>query len=343
MQGPARGDDAGAGERLVMNDRQRRRRWFRSLVTMGLTATVAACSSPAKNVMTDAAALEAQGKLEEAAAKLEMGCALSPSAEPCPASDAKAAETWQSAAEKAMTEGRFRDAERLLHRATLTADDAGKTKIKERLGKDDLAQGLLYERALGVADKGAVAEIMEGIAKRDLPAGAKAKEWLAKERPGLLTAAVLAGCGPAHEGSCTKSWAALQASGAKGPDVEKAQAAAEAEERRVYPLRVQAEGFLPVFLGRNKKKVEYDKCISGTGEGETTSPEADCEQSVWGGPAEERYDAERNQDTLFRRTLKQIGDSALIEELGARRVAAETSGSYAKQDVSKPKAAPKKP
>lgn len=326
-----------------MNDRQRRKRWFRSLVTAGLAVTAAACSSPAKSVMTDAAALEAQGKLEEAAAKLEMGCALSPSAEPCPASDAKAAETWQSAAEKAMTEGRYRDAERLFHRATLTADEAGKTRIRERLGKDDLVQGLLYERALGVADKAAAAEILEAVAKHDVPAGAKAKEWLAKERPALLAAAVLAACGPAHEGSCTKTWAAFQATSAKGPELEKAQAAAEAEERRVYPLRVQAEGFLPVFLGRNKKKAEYDKCLTGTGEGETTSPEADCEQRVWGGTAEDRYDAEKNQDTLFRRTLKQIGDSALADDLTARRAAAESNGSYVRQDLPKPKAAPKKP
>src|SRR5262245_45884173 len=82
----------------------------------------AACSSPGKAVLSDAAALEAQGKLEEAAARLEMGCALSPAAEPCPTSDARASEMWQKAAEKAVNEGRYRDAERLLHRATLTAD-----------------------------------------------------------------------------------------------------------------------------------------------------------------------------------------------------------------------------
>jgi hypothetical protein len=326
-----------------MHHRRRLLRLSGSLA-LGLGLAAAACSSPAKNVMTDAAALEAQGKLEEAAAKLEMGCALSPSAEPCPASDGKASETWQKAAEKAASEGRYRDAERLLHRALLTtADDAGKAKIRERIGKEDLAQGLLYERALGIADKAAAAAVMEDVAKHEAPAGAKAKEWLAKERPALLTAAVMAACGPEREGSCTKSWAALQASGAKGPDVDKAQAAAEAEERRVYPLRVQAEGFLPVFLGRYRKKEELAKCLSGTGEGETTSPEADCSNKVWNMSAEDRYDGDKNQDTLFRRTLKQIGDSALVADLEARRAAAETSGNHVKQDVPKPKPAPKKP
>ncbi len=315
-----------------------------SLAAFGLSLTTAACSSPAKNVMTDAAALEAQGKLEEAAAKLETGCALSPSAEPCPASDAKATETWQKAAEKAVTEGRYRDAERLFHRALLTAaNDAEKATIRERIAKGDLVTGLLYERALGIADKAASAALMEDVAKREGPAAAKAKGWLDKERPPLLVAAVMAACGPAHEGSCTKTWEALQASGAKGPEIDKAQAAAEAEERRVYPLRVQAEGFLPVFLGRYRAKEEMAKCVAQMGDGESATPEADCAGRLGGGAPDDDFDSINNQNTLFRRTLKQIGDAQIVKDFEARRAAAEDQGNFAKLQVPKPPPAPKKP
>ena len=308
-----------------------------------VVAATAGCGSPAKNVMSDAAALESQGKLEEAAAKLEMGCALSPAGDPCPASDAKASETWVKAAEKAMTEGRYRDAERLLHRATLTADEAAKAKIRERIASDDLAQGLAFERAQGLGDKGAASALMEKIAATKAPAAAKAKEWLTKERPALLAAQVLAACGPAHEGSCTKTWDLLQETGATGPEIDKAREAAEAEARRVYPLRVQAEGFLPVFLGRHKQKEEVDKCVANMSEGESATPEADCALRVYGDtPLDERYDALHSQDTLFRRTLKQIGDPQLTRDYEARRVAAEQSGNYSKLDLGKPKPAPKK-
>jgi hypothetical protein len=308
-----------------------------SAAWLPLSMLVASCGSPAQSVLSDASALEAQGKLEEAAARLEMGCALSPAAEPCPASDARAAETWQKAAEKAVTEGRYRDAERLLHRALLTADDAAKAAIAARMARDDLVQGLRYERSLGLADKSQIAGIFGDIAKHEAPAAAKAKEWLDKERPGILVAAVMSACGPEHEGSCTRAWSALQASGAKGPEVDKAQAAAEAEERRVYPLRVQAEGFLPVFVGRHRKRDEYAKCVATMAPGESMSPEGECFDRVWTGTApEEKYDSDRNQDNQFRRTLMKIADPALVEELRARGAAAETTGKLVKQDIPKP-------
>lgn len=316
-------------------------RWTGVLGALALCA--GGCGSPAKNVLSDAAALESQGKLEEAAAKLEMGCALSPLAEPCPASDAKASETWVKAAEKAMTEGRYRDAERLFHRATLTADDAAKAKIRERIGGEDLQQGLMYERSLGLTDKASASAAMEKIAEGKAPSAVKAKEWLAKERPALLAAAVLAACGPEHDGSCTRTWDLLQSSGATGPDVDKAREAAEAEARRVYPLRVQAEGFLPIFLQRWKDKDEVAKCVSTMSDGESSNPEGDCALRVYGeGAPDERYDAQHNQDTLFRRTLKQIGDAQLTKDYEARRTAAEQSGNYSKLVVDKPKPAPKK-
>lgn len=301
------------------------------------------CGSPAQSVLADAAALEAQGKLEEAAARLEMGCALSPAAEPCPGSDARAAEMWQKAAEKAVAEGRYRDAERLLYRALLSAGDAAKAAITARLTKDDLVQGLRYERSLGLADRTQIAGIFGDIAKHEGAAATKAKEWLDKERPAILIAAVMAACGPEHEGSCTRAWTALQASGAKGPEVEKAQAAAEAEERRVHPLRLQAEGFLPVFVGRYRKREEYAKCVAAMAPGESMAPEGECFDRVWSGTApEEKYDSDRNNDALFRRILKQIADPALVDELRARGSAAETTGAFVKQDIPKPKAAPKK-
>lgn len=297
--------------------------------------------------------MEQQGKLEDAAEKLEMGCALSPSDEPCPASDQKAAEMWQKAAEKAVSEGRYRDAERLFRRAMLTADDATRTAITARLSQDDMAAGLKYERAMMLTDKAAMAVLLEEVSKRTAPASAKAKEWLEKERPALFVARVLSACAPRpasapkapREGSCSKAWAALQASGAKGPEVEKAQAAAEAEARRVYPLLLQAERFLPLFAARYRQKDEYEKCIAGLSSEETATGASDCRLKVYGGDNNEddRFDAHKNEDNLFRRTLLQIGDPALTDGLDERRRAAESRGEYTKQDPPKPKPAPKKP
>ncbi len=299
------------------------------------------CGSPAKTVLAEAAELEAQGKLEEAAAKLESGCALSPTAEPCPQSDRKACEIWQKAAEKATSEGRYRDAERLFHRAMLTADESTRTSLIERLARADLVSGLKFERALFVGDKALATKELEEVAKQETAAATKAKEWLAKERPAVLLNAVKRACGTGHEGSCSQTASDMQAAGLKGPEVDEAVALADAEARRVYPLRIQAEGFLPIFASRFTKNVEYKKCTEDpSGSTEILS---ECLEKVYGGtPPDDRFDVEKIQNNLFRRTLKQIGDSAITDALAVRRKTAETSGVYSKLDVPKPKPAPKR-
>ncbi len=123
---------------------------------------------------------------------------------------------------------------------------------------------------------------------------------------------------------------------------------AEAEERRVYPLRVQAESFLPVFVERYRKGQEYEKCMAGAGSPDDPSSVQISAQGCFGNTYSaadpmEKLDAERSQETLFRRILRQIGDSAITVDMERRRSAAENAGSYTKRDLPKPKAAPKKP
>jgi tetratricopeptide (TPR) repeat protein len=106
------------------------------------------CSASGPDVFPEAEALEGQGKFEEAAAKFELACANRPDDDKCPTSGDRAAKARLKAAEKAISEGRYTDAEKTLLRAFVTAEGAAQAEITEKLASAELKDGLRYQRAL---------------------------------------------------------------------------------------------------------------------------------------------------------------------------------------------------
>jgi hypothetical protein len=311
---------------------------------LGCSLVFAGCSSP-PSVVAEAEALEAQGKLEESGAKLDLACALAPGTPDCAASDAKATAVRMKAAEKAINDGKFIEAERLLRLAQLTADEAASQGAADRLAKPDLIEGLRYERALRETDKVRATKVMEAVAASGAPPAAKAKEWLDRERPAGLVEEVKAACGPERRGSCSKTWSLLQALPAKPPGFDEAAALAQEEERRIYPMRGEAERFLPVFAARWKKKEAFERCLA---EKAVEVPEEhqrtqDCRGDIWEKETYERYDGEKLEETLFRRRLKAIGDPEIVGPLEERKKQAIESGVYAPLSIPKPAGGAKKP
>lgn len=303
------------------------------------------CSASGPDVVPEAEALEGQGKFEEAAAKFEIACANRPDDAKCPSSGERAAKARLKAAEKAMSEGRYADAEKTLLRAFLTAEGAVQTEIADKLASADLKDGLRYQRALLLPEKALTKKTLDEIAASGAPAvQAKAKEWLDKERPALLIAAVKDACGPAHKGSCTSAFAKLKEAGLKGPEADEATAIAEEEERRVYPKRGEAERFLAVFASQKTKENGVEKCVeegSAGAPGQTAALKASCWEEAFG---TDWYQPRKNNENLWRRLMKTIADPDLVAPLEARkREALSTGGPIQKIDIPKPKAAPKKP
>jgi hypothetical protein len=285
-------------------------------------AVSSGCGKSAPAVFVEAEALEGQGKLEDAAAKFELTCAHAPESDQCRAADGRAAEARIKAAEKAIGDGDPALAERLFTRALLTADDATAKKVIDRLASDEVAQGLAYQRALGHADRKDIAAAMTGIAATTTPAAARAKAWLDKERPGIVIAAVKAACGPAREGSCSKAAAELKAAAPAGPEADEATALAENEERRIYPDRVKAEALLRSFatmaardrvIGfcNNVIRVIGLEAINRCGDANVPEPSVAVRDEL-------RHQRVFNELT-WRRTLRSIGDPALVAPLEQRK------------------------
>jgi hypothetical protein len=312
----------------------------RVLGAAALGLALAGCGK-GRDVFPEAESLDKAGKFEEAAQKFDLACPLAPEGPRCGESAGRAFEERLKAAEAEIGQGHFLAAERLVLAALVTADDAAQKRARDRLAQEDLALGVRYERALTMADKKKIAAALEPIAASKAPVAQRAKEWLDREGPALLARAVKAACGPDHEGSCTETFARLQASGAKGPEVDEATKAAEAEQRRVYPLRTQGESFVRVFATQGQKQKAFEKCrTEKTEEGAA----AQCHEEAFGSdPDDKQYQARKNNENLFRRLLKQIADPALTADLEARKQRALSEGEAKTADVPKPKPTPRSP
>jgi len=325
------------------------------VISFPFLAAPSGCGKSAPAVFIEAEALEGQGKLEEAAAKFELTCAHAPEGDACRAADGRAAEARLKAAEKALGDNDPVLAERLLTRALLTADDATAKKGTDRLASDEMVQGLAYQRALGHADPKDIAAAMVGIAATTSPAAVRAKAWLDKERPGIVVAAVKVACGLPREGSCSGAAAALKAAALAGPEADAATALVEDEERRIYPERVKAEALLRTLAAiatQDRLMGFCNNVISVIGIeainrcGDANVPE----------PTVAVRDALRHQrmftELTWRRTLRSIGDPALVapleqrkqkavEECSSKGDAGEIKCAVAGLDIPKPKPAPK--
>jgi len=304
-----------------------------------LTAALSAHCSSTSATFQQAEALEAQGKLEEAATNFDKVCAVDPKTPACADADAHAAKARLKASDEALTQGQYKKAKELLRTAQIGADEATAKDIDERLAKDDLKQGLLYESAAADPDKTIAFKTMEAIASTATPAAEKAKAWLTAERPAHLAQLVKAACGPRHEGSCSKTWAELQTlAGEKPPGFDEARAAAEAEEKRIYKARFEAERFLGVFAQRGQRQKAYEKCLKDKAaeiesEYERTTV---CRGEAWETEAADRFLSEQNDDNLFRRRLTLIADPEIVASLEARKKEALETGTYTKVTVNKP-------
>lgn len=277
--------------------------------------------------------LEAEGKFEEAAQKFELVCAESPAGTECPKAAARATNALTTAATKAMEKNEFGKAERLLLRALLNADEATAKGIEERLGKEDLIDGIRYEYAAADADKQRASVTMKTLAESNSPAAKLASAWMDKERPGLVVGQVKAACGPDHEGSCTATFEQLEAMPQKPAGYDEAKAAYDTEQKRNEKGIGELERFLGVFAKRGKRQMDFDACVQKKSSEQPdyqNARECNEETSTDSKVPFERFDSQQTEENLFRRRLATLSDSALTAAYEERRVQALTSGEFPK-------------
>ena len=306
------------------------------LVCFGLGVLLAAGCSNAAPSFKQGENLEAEGKFEEAAQAFELVCAEAPEGPECPKAAPRATNALVTAATKAMEKNEFGKAEKLLLRALLGADEAAAKDIEDRLAKPDLVEGIRYELAAADADKLRAATTMKALAESNSSVAKVASAWLDKERPGVLVAQVKAACGPDHEGSCTTTFAELDALAQRPAGYDEAKSAYDAEQKRNEKGRAELERFLQVFAQRGKKQLDYDGCLAKKSSEQpdyVNARECNEETTTDSKVPFERFDAQQTEDNLFRRRLATLNDSALTASYEERRTQALSSGEYPKPVV----------
>lgn len=319
------------------------------MIRLCLVLLLVGCGGSGRDVFAEAEALEREGKLEEAASKFQLACAYAPKSEGCKTADGRAAEARIKAAEKAIGNGQFARAEGLLAMALVSADETTAKKVTDRIASEEMKQGLAYQRALGHPDKKDIAKAMDAVAATNTPVAAQAKAWIEKERAGLVIAAVKAACGPTHEGSCSKAAAELKSAAITGAEADAAVLVAEEEERRVYPIRMNAEGLLKNFAEVAKQDDLIEGCkfsstVQGGGANIPGTLRNRCEFGLGASyvmsadDVDQQIQKRRANDVVWRRAMKSIGDPEIVAALELRKTDAQKDKKYEKLEIQKPAA-----
>jgi hypothetical protein len=338
-----------------------------------LAALVAiGCAKPPP-VAEQGQALAAAGKLPEAADKLAAACAVEPDKADCASIERRAAETRIEAARRAMAEGRYLAAERLVEQAMLTDAAPLRDQAAAMLRAEELATGRRYELALALPDRHMTMAAMEAIVHDKAPPNAatkRAAEWIEKERPALIAADVTEACKPDAPPafSCAAAYAELRKASGSGPAWEAAEAAGRAETARLYPLRVKAEQMIGLYVAFGRIDRKLADCVSdaplfpeaavapstadaGAGDADAGAGDADAGAADAGAPYDPTAKCRKSilpddavakrdrHDRAFQDLLAEVRDPFVVSELAARRDKALADGKVDKIEIEKPEEA----
>lgn len=291
---------------------------------LGFAFLLGGCDG-AKEPMAKARAAEAEGKWAEARALYGDVCKANEKSPFCAVAKQQIESLTAREAMAAMAEGNAGKVKEL--GAGVTGGPA--KRVIDALGKTKaMAAYAALDEANTSTDKSATRLKMEELAKTSSPVADKAKEWLAKNGPGLLIAEVKEACKPDGKGSCSELGQKLVKAYPSSPEAAEAQTLVDAEYKRLFPVLKQAEGLLvqrlEVFNWQSKK----DLCLKFTDPNNAESEGQACNEAI-GIPAD-RGDP-FNTDFLekaWKKKLDEVHDPAMIKVLEERWGKIASAGTY---------------
>jgi len=238
------------------------RGWMFALSAMTLPL-LAGCDA-GKEPFLKASQAEESGDFKGAATLYQEVCAKKSPL--CSSAKKREARMAIKAAWKAFGEGSYKEAKSVADAAAQSEDPVTADGAKAILANPDLVAGLAFEEALGQSDKTAQVQAMEGIAKEPTALSPKAKEWLDKNRPGILLAAAKAACVPKGAGSCAELAKRLASTHPESPEAKEAAGLLAENYKRLYPKIKDVENLLiqRVAVYEKAAKIEACKKFGGT-------------------------------------------------------------------------------
>ena len=312
-----------------MSNVRRSRLWM-----FGVVVGLAACDA-GRGIYDDAAVLEGNGKLVEAATQYDAVCVRAPNSAMCPPSRERAGAVRLKLASTSIADFKFVAAEPLLKAVVESAAPVTQAKGKEQLSSKEYVAGMQWEKALANADKKGALKDMETAAASGTPVAAKANEWLGKERPALLLAEATAACTPAPTAPCPVPCNRLITLHAGTPEAAKATeymtAYKAAEEIRLYPLLVQGEKLIEECQGLWKADRRLQDCHLRALAADPDNPLgalASCGGNYAGEDAKKRR---AKLDETWKKLSGDVRDPERVAALDSRLKKACDDGEYEKQ------------
>jgi hypothetical protein len=325
--------------------------WSSSRLLFALVAALSLLGCDAgKEPYNQGVALEEQGKLVEAAAQYDAVCRRAPDSKLCAPSVTRSAEARLHAAEDLVRAMKFEDASKLLEGVRDSHDDAGRTKANDRLKSLDLVQGLKWEAAQRKPDKRAALVDVEAVGASGAPIAAKAAEWLARERPAILVSQAREAC-PSDQADCVPTCSKLERLRPGTPEATEANALREAwqqradarveqarrdKEKKLYPLRIQAEKLLQQSVQLYAAQKQHERCMVNVMAQPTLGDEVMGAVATCG----DGSDLSRRKDKLddqWRDLLAPLDSGEPLDSLAKRRDVAFENGEYTALKIDKPK------
>lgn len=218
--------------------------------------------------------------------------------------------------------------------ATITGASA-KRAFDALMKTKAVSNAAAFEEAIAMPDKAAARVKMEELATTSSSVADKAKEWMAKNGPGLLLAEVKAACKVDGAGSCVDLGKKITTTYPSAAEAAESQALVEAEYKRLYPVLKQAEGLLVQRLEVYNWQAKKDLCAKLI-EPENDVELASCNETV--GVPSDRGDP-FNTDFLekaWKKKLEEVHDPGRIKVFEDRWFKIASAGMYDPANLPKP-------
>lgn len=230
---------------------------------------------------------------------------------------------------KAIAAGEYGKAKAALEAGNAATDPAVKAAAAAAALDPEYVHGLAWEEASALADKELGLPKIEALVDLGVPVSAKAREWLEKNRPGLLLARVKGACKAGARVSCAEAGKALATLHPQSPESAEAQALVQADYQRAYPLLKQAENLLIQRVELYDKDRLIEICTEKSGPAGADA----CTTQVVG---DRHYPTPSFLEGAWRKKLDEIGDPLFVKALEGRYARAESSGEYDPEPWPKP-------
>jgi len=303
------------------------RRVLPPLAAAALAAALLSGCDAGADPLARGAEAEAAGNLTEARARYKEVC--DKGSKHCPLATKLGERLAVKEAWVALGAADYARARTALELGKAATDPAVKAAAEAASLSPDYVQGLAWQEASALPDKGEALPKVEALADLGVTASARAREWLEKNRPGILLARVKVACTAGAKVSCAEAGKALATLHPGSPASAEAQQLVQTDYARIHPLLKQAEGLLNQRVELYDKDQLVELCIQRTGSGNAEG----CAADVVG---TRHLPTPSFLDGAWKKKLDEIGDPSFVKALEARYLRAGNAGEFDPEPWPKP-------